>query len=128
MHQIHRWIRVSLVVLTLSAFSGCGGGGGDSFAPADSTEEAKVSGTVKIHGKPMSGGQISFSPPANVAAKEAEVKSDGTFEVTTLVGKNSVRISGPAVTKEPELAYESVTVDVPSGGSSSLVVEVPPAK
>ena len=68
-----------------------------------------MTGTVTIRGKPMKGGEITFDP-ANYQRKDAakrtgKINDDGTYEVTTLVGHNTVLLSGPAITKEPNLGY-----------------------
>jgi hypothetical protein len=112
-----------VAVVSLIAASGCGGGNPPAGAPspgeASSTAEAKVTGTVKIHGLAMSGGKITFDPSnpqrKNAQVRAAEVHSDGSFEITTLVGPNTVRISGPAVKKDPGLGTATKTVDVTSG-------------
>ena len=58
-------------------------------------------------------------------AQTAKVKSDGTYEVTTNVGHNVVRILGPAVKKEPTLGYVSQTIDVKSG-ENKIDLDFPP--
>ena len=107
-----------------------GGGCGEGQpSGTSSTEEAKVTGTVTIRGKPMKGGEIIFDP-ANYQRKDAakrtgKINNDGTYEVTTLVGHNTVLIQGPAITKEPNLGYANKTIEVTSG-SNTLDIELPP--
>ncbi len=101
----------------------------DKPATESSTAEAKVTGKVMIHGKPMTSGELTFNPQnylrKDAAARKAKVNPDGTYEVTTLVGRNSVMISGPAITKEPQLAYGAQTIDV-KDGTNTLNIELPP--
>lgn len=106
------------------------GCGDDRPAAEASRTEAKVTGTVKIHGKPMASGEITFNP-ANYQRADAEPRKapikDGSYEITTLVGQNSVVVSGPEITKEPELGYSAQTVEVSASGST-LNIELPPAQ
>lgn len=94
----------------------------------NTTTEGKVKGTVKVNGAPMKGGEITFDPSSSrrvqAGPKTASVNADGTYEIATLVGKNDVRISGPAVTKQPELGYVTKTVDV-AAGRSAIDLEFP---
>jgi hypothetical protein len=106
---------------------GCGG----KPSVDTSTAEAKVSGTVKVNGKPMTSGTVTLDP-SNYARKDAaprtgEIHADGSYEVTTLVGKNRVQISGPEITKNPGLGYANETIDVPSTGMTHDIV-LPPVK
>jgi hypothetical protein len=117
MWTVRRWVGSALACASLIAWSGCGES--KPSAEASQAGAGKVTGTVKVHGLPMSGGKITFAP-ANSQRKEAkatttEVRADGTFEVTTVTGPNTVTISGPAVKKEPALGGASKTVDVKSG-------------
>jgi len=121
------WSVASLSLVAL-VVAGCGEG---KPSVASSTQEAKVTGTVTIRGKPMKGGEIIFDP-ANYQRKDAakrtgKINDDGTYEVTTLVGHNTVLLQGPAITKEPGLGYANKTIEVESGGSK-LDIELPPPK
>jgi hypothetical protein len=117
MWDVRRWAGSALAVASLIASSGCGEG--KPSVETSSTGEAKVIGTVKIHGLAMSGGKITFRPSTDqrkeATPRSAEVRNDGTFEVTTLVGPNTVTISGPAVKKEPALGSGTKTVDITPG-------------
>jgi len=108
--------------------AGCGE---DKPSVASSTQEAKVTGTVTIRGKPMKGGEIIFDPSnyqrKDAAKRTGKINGDGTYEVTTLVGHNSVTLQGPAITKEPNLGYAAQTIEVTSG-SNTLNIELPPPK
>lgn len=121
------WIIAVMSATLLGSASGCG-----SKPSVDaSTAEATVSGSVKIRGKPMSQGEITFDPAnylrKDVSARTAKLKPDGTYEIKTLTGVNSVTVTGPAITAEPELGYAGTTLDVHSG-TNSLDINLPPSK
>src|SRR5262245_18099738 len=87
---------VCVVVGALLAGGGCGSGKeGDA---AGSQVEAKVSGKISVKGRPATRGKVTFEPPSPdgklVAERIADIRKDGTFEVTTLVGSNHVIIGG----------------------------------
>ena len=87
-----------------------------------------MSGTVRIRGKPMNGGQIAFDPSNYKrpdTARSATIGSDGTYTITTLQGRNLVRVSGPAILKEPQLGYSIQSVDVKSD-NPPFDVDIPP--
>ena len=126
--SVSRWwlTRAAAMALSVAAW-GCSDG-----APSveTSTAEAKVTGTVKVNGKPMTSGTVTLDPSnargKSVGQRTGEIKSDGTYEVTTLVGKNSVRVSGPEITKNPGLGYANETIDVPSSGTTHDIILPPP--
>ena len=94
-----------------------------------STAEAKGTGTVTVHGKPMTSGTVTFDASNSArpgAARTANIKSDGTYEVSTLVGQNILRVNGPEITKNPELGYANETIDVPAGGTTKDIILPPP--
>jgi hypothetical protein len=93
------------------------------------TAEAKVSGVVRVRGKPMVGGEITFDASnhqrADAAPRKAPIGKDGTYSITTLQGMNTARISGPMVTKEPQLAYGIHTKDI-QPGENTWDIDLPP--
>jgi hypothetical protein len=117
---------VAWVVALLPIGWGCGGGP----PPVESsTEEAKVVGHVRIKGKPATRGMIVFDP-TNVARKmapvrKAEIKSDGTYSITALIGDNTVRVEGSEAEKAG-VQFDSVAVDV-HRGENELAIALPPA-
>ena len=124
--RVSRWWLAPAAATALSVAAwGCS----DKPSVDTTTAEAKVTGTVKVNGKPMTSGTVTLDP-SNYARKDAEprvgqIKSDGSYEVTTLVGKNTVRVAGPEITKNPGLGYANETIDVPSGGMTHDIV-LPP--
>lgn len=105
-------------------------GGCDSGAPpaSSSTEQAKVKGKVTYKGKAMAKVEVKFNP-ANVNRKSAPTATattgeDGTYEITTLVGENTITLGGPAVSKNAALGYFSKTTDL-KGGDNPLDLDIP---
>ena len=103
------------VCLTLG---GCDGSGGAPTA-SSSTAQAKVKGTVTQKGKPLAKVDVKFNP-ANVNRKSAPsvtatTGDDGSYEITTLVGENTVSLGGAAMSKDAKLMYFSKTIDVKAG-------------
>jgi hypothetical protein len=84
-----RWLALAIWV----AGAGC-----NAFAPglSSSTEEATVTGTVRVRGKPVTNGEITFRS-SNVnrrgaPTKNAPIGKDGRYTITTLVGENFVMV------------------------------------
>ena len=125
--RVSRWWLAPVAAALSVVPWGCSGG---KPAVTSSTAEAKVTGTVKVKGKPMTSGTVTLDPTnvarANAGARKGEIKSDGTYEVTTLVGKNGVLVAGPEITKNPGLGYANETIDVPPSGMTHDIV-LPPA-
>ncbi len=108
------WIPI-LALLTLASFCGCGGGGP---AATSTSEESTVKGTVTVNGKPATGGQVEFDP-SNINRRDAktvigEIGKDGTYSVKTLVGENTIMISGPEI-KAAKIEMAKKFLDVKSG-------------
>jgi hypothetical protein len=53
-----------------------------------------------------------------------KIKPDGSYEVTTLIGKYIISLSEPAVSENPKLRYFSKSFDV-KDGSNDLDIVVP---
>src|SRR3954469_23479845 len=77
----------------LHCASGCNSDGPPPVST--STEEAEVKGTVKVRGKPVTKGTVSFHS-ANIkrATKDVtvDIQKDGTFTARTVVGHNTVMV------------------------------------
>ena len=125
--RVSRWLLTPTAAAALSVAAwGCS----EKPSVDSSTAEAKVTGTVKVKGKPMTSGTVSLNPSnyvrENANPRTGEIKSDGTYEVTTLVGQNGVRVAGPEITKNPGLGYANETIDVPAGGTTKDIILPPP--
>lgn len=108
----------SLTLLTAACLV-MGGGCGDGRPPVESsTEEATVKGTVTVLGKPATGGNLTFDPSnvkrQDVPIRTTEIREDGTYQITTLVGMNSVSVNVPRGPKNPQMSGE-LGYDVQSG-------------
>ena len=94
--------------------------------------EGSVSGTVTIRGKPMGGGEIAFDPSNHLRPdakpRRTTVGKDGKYTITTLQGQNSIRISGPALSKDPQLAYGLHTFNVQASDNTFNIELPPPSK
>jgi 5-hydroxyisourate hydrolase-like protein (transthyretin family) len=117
-----------LVVAVLFTLGGCG----DGPPPASSsTEQAKVKGTVSHKGKPVADVEVRFNA-ANVNRKSAPTatattKDDGSYEVTTLVGENTVSLGGAGLAKlkDAKAAYFSKPIDVKAGENPPFDIDAP---
>lgn len=110
------------------------GVGGCRFSDAPpisgSLEEATVKGTVRVHGKPVTNGIVSFRTSninrPNAPLKEAPIGKDGTYTVTTLVGENFIEVSCKELftPKNRSLLENEQMVNITSG-ASSLDIDIP---
>jgi hypothetical protein len=112
------------VVCGLTA-GGCGSGA--PYAESSRTQ-ATVSGRVTAQGKPVTKGQIIFDP-ANVnrptePARTTELRADGTYDVTTLIGANRVTVAIPGRAAKAGFPYIQRSFDVKTG-SNTFDVEIP---
>ncbi len=77
----------------------------------------------------MAGGQIAFNPSnykrEGENVRKANIGKDGTYSITTLQGRNTARIFGPMIVKEPQLGYGIHTMDV-GPGENVFDIELPP--
>jgi hypothetical protein len=119
------WLKTTFASTLLVVTWGCDG----TPAVDTTTAEATVSGVVKVHGKPMAGGEITFDASNNQRTSEtprkAPIGKDGTYSITTLQGRNTARISSPMVAKDPQLAYGIYTIDV-QPGENTFNIDLPP--
>lgn len=96
-------------------------------AVESSTTEAKVKGTVTIKGKTASKGTVQFDPAnymrKDVVARETKINPDGTYEITTLVGLNTIKVLGPEAEKAG-VGYSTIEYDV-QAGEQTLDIRLP---
>jgi hypothetical protein len=89
--------------------------------------EAKVTGKVTIRGKPAAKGQVTLELTNDFSGKSrkvADVKADGTFEVSAVSGKNSVTVAGTGVASA-EGGYNSTTFEVKTGETNKIDIDLP---
>lgn len=119
-----------LAALGVALFlAGCGDSatGVPASASTASTAEAKVSGTVKVGGKLANAGQVRFNPDnvnRKVGSRHANIGADGRYEITTLVGTNTVSLAGKAAKDSPKAAYYSRPFDV-QPGTNTFDIDAP---
>jgi FlaG/FlaF family flagellin (archaellin) len=108
----------------LAALVGTAAGGCRSDAPyaEASLAEATVSGRVTSGGTAVTKGQVIFDPAnvkrKTVVARAAEIRSDGTYEVKTLIGANRVTVAIPDRRTKAGAPYFQRIFDVKSGSNT----------
>lgn len=103
--------------LTLSwGATGCGGSG-------DRPELGKVSGTVKMDGKPLSGVIVVFKPDAGRAATGI-ADAAGKYQLTYLHGVNGAKVGPSTVSFEWPLGTSGPAIPEKYAAKSELKVEV----
>jgi hypothetical protein len=115
-----------LALAVLLTHGGCDGSGPP--AASSSTEQAKVKGKVTRKGKPLAKVDVKLNP-ANVNRKSASTVTattgdDGSYEVTTLVGQNTITLGGATAAKDPKIMYFSKPVDV-NAGDNLVDIDIP---
>jgi hypothetical protein len=83
-----------------------------------SKREAKVSGIVRVKGKPLEGGTILFNPSNSeriVEHKTAPIGKDGTYTITTYTGGNVVTFDADSAGKGTGIGLLHEYVDVKPG-------------
>jgi hypothetical protein len=114
--------------LGLALLLGMTAGGCSSGAPyaESSLAEATVSGRITLAGKPVTKGQVIFDPAnvnrKTVTARTADIRSDGTYEVKTLIGANRVTVAIPQPPTKTGHPYVQQIFDVKSGQNT---LEIP---
>jgi hypothetical protein len=106
-----------------------GGGCGGETSATSSSEEAAVHGTVKLQGKLVRSGTVSFEPSrgdrSSAMPRTAPIRKDGTYSLKTLVGTNRVNVSAPAFPNEPNAQRLIPECDVRSE-NNTFNIEFPP--
>jgi len=122
MRSLRNWVSAAVMTTLLAASAGCSG----TPAVDSSTTEATVKGTVTVRGKPATEGEVRFNPTnyqrEGVGARTAQIQKDGRYEIKTLVGQNSVSLTGPVIAKDPQLAYGALSFDVKPGENEYDIV------
>jgi hypothetical protein len=116
MHRPIFRMTVAVVAASFIVASGCT----DSRPSVDSSlTEARVTGIVKLKGKPAAGGGTIVFNPSNVerkvAATTASINPDGTYTLKSYSGGNEVKFSGPFMKDERALALASRYCELKAG-------------
>jgi hypothetical protein len=107
--------------------------GGCSDAPrvSGSLEEATVQGMVRVRGKPVTNGRVTFRSSninrPTAPTKEAEITKDGHYSITTLVGENFVEVTCKELfeAKNRPMIENEQMVKIQSG-ENTLNIDLPP--
>ncbi len=111
----------------------CAGGCNSDGPPpvSTSTEEAEVKGTVKVRGKAVTNGTVSFHS-ANIkrATKDVTVaiQKDGTFTAKTVIGHNTVIVDCRELNLPKNFEIRDAAeqfIDIKSG-TNDIEINVPP--
>jgi hypothetical protein len=107
--------------------------GGCTDAPrvSGSMEEATVKGVVRVRGKPVTNGRVTFRSSninrPKAQTREAEIGKDGHYTVTTLVGENFVDVACKELfeAKNRQMIENEQMVKIQSG-ENTLDIDLPP--
>ncbi len=118
----------SALLLALWGLTIGGCGSGAPYAESSKTE-ATVTGRVTSQGKPVTKGQVVFDP-TNInrpteTARMGEIRKDGTYELTTLIGENRVTVAIPARPKKKVGTPHFQKVYNVQSGSNTFDIEAP---
>jgi hypothetical protein len=119
------WVAVALLVA-----GGCGGEHAGAPPVSTSTEEADVTGVVKVRGKPVTNGTVTFHS-ANIGRatrdRTVPIKKDGTYSLKAYVGQNTVSVDCKelASPKNREFRDFEALLDIQSG-SNTKDIEINP--
>ena len=111
----------------LLAVCGCDATSSKPEAVKPTGPSAKVAGKLSIKGKAATKGKVTFeltSDFTGTSRREAEVKPDGTFETSAMVGKNSVIVAGTG-DRSVEGGYNSTTVEIKQGDGNQVDIDLP---
>lgn len=86
---------LGLILAVLVGTEGCGNS--DAPSVSGSLEKASVKGTVRVRGKAVTNGEVSFHASninrPNTPAVNAKIGKDGTYTAEPLIGENNVEVS-----------------------------------
>jgi hypothetical protein len=117
------------------AFALCLAGVGCNSGSFTSTQQATVSGIVRVRGNPVTNGEITFrSANANrrtAPGRNAPIGKDGRYTITAPVGENSVMV----VCKELFKRENQTLLDLEDGqmvkvgpGENTIDIDLPPLR
>ena len=119
-----RHLRIIGFVSLASLFATGGCGPTQPGVKPVSKVEATITGKVTVAGAAVSKGKVTVSPPGPPFIENiAEIKPDGTYQVKTYVGENSISVVG---TENPAAgdAYNKANFDVKEG-ANTIDLELP---
>jgi hypothetical protein len=124
-------------ILTSIALLGLAAIGCDAYPDAPplttSMEEAGLKGTVRVNGKPVDNGTVTFRTAhirrPNSPTKVVDIGKDGSYSVKTVIGENYVEVACKELRKAAmrrHLGQEQMLMV--ESGDNTVDVNVPPAK
>jgi len=123
---------VSTATILVAAINGCSSNPAAS-ALTSSVEEATLKGTVRVNGKLVDNGTLSFRTAhinrPNSPTKNANINKDGTYSVTTVVGENYVEVACKEMnTREAKRFRGQEQLIMVKSGENAVDIEIPPKK
>mgnify|MGYP006972408294 CR=1 FL=1 len=96
-----------------------------------SMEEAKVKGVVRVRGKAVNNGSVTFRASninrPNAPTKETPIGKDGTFEVSAFIGNNFVEVSCKELMQpKNRMLLENERMIEIKPGDNTLDLDIPP--
>jgi hypothetical protein len=116
----------------LIAASGCSSNPAAS-ALTSSMEQATLKGTVRVNGKPVNNGTLSFRTAhinrPNSPTKNADINKDGTYSVTTVVGENYIEVTCKEMNTPQAKRFRGLEqLIMVKSGENNVDIEIPPKK
>jgi hypothetical protein len=93
-----------------------------------STDDATVTGTVKVRGKLLDGGELNFNavnPNRRVEMRKTAIGKDGTYTAKAYIGLNTVTVTPPKPKDKKQgkeffgVGYEERSVTVKAGENTA---------
>ena len=114
--RLSLWAAALFAAIGLFVLAGCG----DSPPAVDSSNtEATVSGLVTIDGVPATEGEVVFDPSnikrPGAVPRKASIGKDGRYTVKTLLGENTIKLSGNVAHKSQILQRAQKALNVQAG-------------
>jgi hypothetical protein len=127
--------RVSIActaAILLVAVAGCSSNPAAS-ALTSSMEEATLHGTVRVNGKPVNNGTVSFRTAhinrPNSPTKNVTINKDGSYLVTTVIGENYVEVTCKELNaKDTKKFRGNEQLIMVQSGDNTVDIEIPPRK
>jgi hypothetical protein len=128
----HRVSIAWMAAVVLVAISGCGSNPAASGLTS-SMEEATLKGMVRVNGKAVNNGTVSFRTAhinrPNSPTKNVDIGKDGTYSVTTVVGENYVEVTCKELnTKQTKKFLGLEQLIMVKSGENDIDIELPPKK
>lgn len=112
---------LSILILSLAALSGCGGG-----APKDESR-TQVSGLITLNGKPLPAGNLTFKLKNSPLATRVSIKAEGRYVTDRVpIGPNMVSVETESLQYGSPTLYTAIPAKYTEYAASGLEVEIKP--